>query len=197
MSINNSIYPRNLVMSPIGCFYCKSENEVKLFLIDYLFGLKACKDHYENADNDCKIYMNQNKIVLFHDALHNQTIKKLLDYLENEFSIIRSNGNIDNGWKILKSKYYCFSSITDYSSNITNSNNTIHNSEWCIKIEKDNENESIVKHITLLSLLDNKLDYYKDEEFVNILNKSIQILDNGIYKEYLNTKLSKNIIIQI
>jgi hypothetical protein len=196
MSINNSIYPRNLVMSPIGCFYCKSENEIKLFLIDHLFGLKACKDHYENANKDCKIYMHQNKIVLFQDALDNQIIKKLFDYLENEISIIRSNGNIDNGWKIIKSNYYCFTSITDFSSNITNGNNTIHNSEWCIKIEKDNENESIVKHITLLSLLDNKLDYYKNEEFVNILNKSIKILDNGIYKEYFNTK-SNEIIIKI
>jgi hypothetical protein len=38
----------------------------------------------------------------------------------------------------------------------------------------------------IFDFLNNKLKYCQIENFENILNKLITLLDNGIYKEYFN-----------
>jgi hypothetical protein len=59
---------------------------------------------------------------------------------------------------------------------------TKNNNNWKITLVKDD----IQKNIYIFDFLNNKLKYCQIENFENILNKLITLLDNGIYKEYFN-----------
>lgn len=97
-------------------------------------------------------------------------MKEFITILENNIQVIRSNGDIDDNWTF---------------ANIINDNLAIltkNKNNWKITLVKD----AIQKDIYFSDFLNDKLKYYQIENFENILNNLITLLDNGIYKEYFN-----------
>jgi hypothetical protein len=90
--------------------------------------------------------------------------------LGNNIQVIRSNGEIDNDWT--------FATIINDNPAILTKNKD----NWKITVVKD----VIQKDIYLSDFLNEKLKYYQIDNFENILNNLITLLDNGIYKEYFN-----------
>ena len=97
-------------------------------------------------------------------------MKEFRTILEDNIQVIRSNGNIDDNWSFA-------SFINDSPATIVKIENN-----WKITLVKDD----IQKDIYLSDFLNEKLKYSQIENFSNILNNLIALLDNGIYKEYFN-----------
>jgi hypothetical protein len=153
------------------CFYCNSNQSIITHEVEHRNkGILTCEEHEVLGIRDTKAYLHKHKIVFFRDILKYSEMKEFISILENNIQVIRSNGNIDDNWTF---------------ANIINDNPTIltkNKDNWKITVVKD----VIQKDIYFSDFLNDKLKYYQIENFENILNKLIALLDNGIYKEYFN-----------
>ena len=163
--------PCNLVLMTNKCFYCNSNQSIITHEVEHRNkGILTCNEHEVLGIRDTKAYLHKHKIVFFRDILKYPEMKEFISILENNIQVIRSNGHIDDNWTF---------------ANIINDNPAIltkNKNNWKITIVKD----AIQKDIYFSDFLNNKLKYYQIENFENILNKLIALLDNGIYKEYFN-----------
>jgi len=163
--------PCNLVLMTNKCFYCDSNQSIITHEVEHRNkGILTCNEHEVLGIRDTKAYLHKHKIVFFRDILKYSEMKEFISILENNIQVIRSNGNIDDNWTF---------------ANIINDNPAIltkNKNNWKITIVKD----VIQKDIYFSDFLNDKLKYYQIENFENILNKLITLLDNGIYKEYFN-----------
>jgi len=162
--------PCNLVLMTNKCFYCNSNQSIITHEVEYRNkGILTCEEHEVLGIRDTKAYLHKHKIVFFRDILKYSEMDEFKKILGN-IQVIRSNGDIDDDWKF---------------ANIINDNPAIltkNKNNWKITLVKDD----IQKDIYLSDFLNNKLKYYQIENFENILNNLITLLDNGIYKEYFN-----------
>jgi len=162
--------PCNLVLMTNKCFYCNSNQSIITHEVEHRNkGILTCEEHEVLGIRDTKAYLHKHKIVFFRDILKYSEMDEFKKILGN-IQVIRSNGDIDDDWKF---------------ANIINDNPAIltkNKNNWKITLVKDD----IQKDIYLSDFLNNKLKYYQIENFENILNKLIALLDNGIYKEYFN-----------
>ena len=85
--------PHSLVLTYMRCDYCNKE-DTKSFLIYDNFGIKTCDDHYELGKRDCKYYLQSNNMI------HLQDVQQLVDALPKSFSILRSSGEMQDGWSL-------------------------------------------------------------------------------------------------
>jgi hypothetical protein len=163
--------PCNLVLMTNKCFYCNSNQSIITHEVEHRNkGILTCNEHEVLGIRDTKAYLHKHKIVFFRDILKYSEMKEFISILENNIQVIRSNGHIDDNWTF---------------ANIINDNPAIltkNKNNWKITIVKD----AIQKDIYFSDFLNDKLKYYQIENFENILNKLIALLDNGIYKEYFN-----------
>jgi hypothetical protein len=152
------------------CFYCNSNQSIITHEVEHRNkGILTCEEHEVLGIRDTKAYLHKHKIVFFRDILKYSEMDEFKKILGN-IQVIRSNGDIDDDWKF---------------ANIINDNPAIltkNKNNWKITLVKDD----IQKDIYFSDFLNNKLKYYQIENFENILNKLITLLDNGIYKEYFN-----------
>lgn len=98
----SSLKPRRLVMTANLCFYC-GKPSTKIALIERLYGLKCCNDHAVAGARDCNAQLHNDKIIRLNDALDHEIIGcflKILKSLENGFPVLRSNGEIQDGWTV-------------------------------------------------------------------------------------------------
>ena len=95
-----ALEPCRLVMKTIHCFYCDAE-DARICSIEYLFGIRACDEHFPWAERDCKAYMHRNGEASYKDLKELLAFIKFTQWtesLEDGFQIERSNGSIDSGW---------------------------------------------------------------------------------------------------
>jgi len=95
-----ALEPCRLVMQTIHCFYCDAE-DARICSIEYLFGIRACNQHFPWAKRDCKAYMHCNGEAEYDDLKELPAFIKLTEWtesLDDGFQIERSNGSIDSGW---------------------------------------------------------------------------------------------------
>lgn len=85
--------PHNLVLTYMRCDYCEKE-DTKCCIIYDNFGIKTCDDHYELGKRDCKYYLQSN------DMIHLQDVQQLVDALPKSFPILRSSGEMQDGWSL-------------------------------------------------------------------------------------------------
>jgi hypothetical protein len=72
-------------------------------LIERLYGLKCCNDHISAGQRDCNAQLHEDKIIRLDDALNHEIIGRflrVLKSLENGFPVLRSSGEIQNGWTV-------------------------------------------------------------------------------------------------
>jgi hypothetical protein len=158
------------------CFYCDCAQSIITHEVEHRNkGILTCNEHEVLGIRDTKAYLHKHKIVFFRDILKYSEMKEFISILENNIQVIRSNGHIDDNWKF---------------ANIINDNPAIltkNKDNWKITVVKDViQKDAIQKDIYFSDFLNDKLKYYQIENFENILNKLIALLDNGIYKEYFN-----------
>ena len=95
-----ALEPCRLVMKTIHCFYCNTE-DARICSTEYLFGIRACDEHFPWAERDCKAYMHRNGEASYKDLKELPAFIKFTQWaesLEDGFQIERSNGSIDSGW---------------------------------------------------------------------------------------------------
>ena len=165
--------PCRLVLMRNKCFYCDCTQEIKTYEGECRNnGILTCKEHEDLGIRDIKadLHKRKHKIVLFYDLNKYSEMVEFKKILGNNIQVIRSNGEIDDNWTF---------------ANIINDNPAIltkNKNNWKITLVKDD----IQKDIYLSDFLNEKLKYSQIENFSNILNNLIALLDNGIYKEYFN-----------
>jgi hypothetical protein len=158
---------------PNKCFYCGCTKEILTHEVEHRNnGILTCKEHEDLCIRDIKadLHKRKHKIVFFHDILKYSEMIEFKKILGNNIQVIRSNGEIDNDWTFA-------TIINDNPAILTKNKNN-----WKITLVKDD----IQKDIYLSDFLNEKLKYYQIDNFENILNNLITLLDNGIYKEYFN-----------
>jgi len=162
--------PCNLVLMTNKCFYCDCKQSIITHEVEHRNkGILTCEEHESLGIRDTKAYLHKHKIVFFRDILNYSEMEEFKKILGN-FQVIRSNGHIDDNWTF---------------ANIINDNPAIltkNKDNWKMTVVKND----IQKDIYFSDFLNNKLKYCQIENFENILNKLITLLDNGIYKEYFN-----------
>lgn len=170
---NNTLIPRNLVMTLNECFYCGIKDP-DFIQIQRLFGLKACNDHKACAIRDCNAYMHNMKMVKFEDAIDNSKIAPFINYLQNKsggFSILRSNGNLEKGWILKPHVWYnpCLIGCVE--------------DEWHILCH--NPTKELEKSV--------KISSFASQVPIELINDAITTLNEGIYKnDYMLFNLYSN-----
>jgi hypothetical protein len=172
------------------CFYCNSNQSIITHEVEHRNkGILTCEEHEVLGIRDTKAYLHKHKIVFFHDISKYSEMDEFKKILGN-IQVIRSNGDIDDDWTFANM-------INDNPAILTKNKNN-----WKITLVKDViqkdaiqkdaiqkdaiQKDAIQKDIYLSDFLNNKLKYCQIENFENILNNLITLLDNGIYKEYFN-----------
>jgi hypothetical protein len=119
--------PISLVMRPLQCFYCESVAKGQS-LINHHEGIYVCDEHNKDGLRDCLAYLNRNKMIRIGDALSSPIIQPFLRALQSFFSIRRSDGSIESGWKI----HLSFFNPYVYIQQINN--------KWCVPGVKYGDN---------------------------------------------------------
>jgi hypothetical protein len=99
------LIPRRLVMTYDNCFYC-DESDADWEECFKFFGLKHCDRHKAAAIRDCKAYLHKEKLVNFKHAFAHPILGEFLRALsEKTFPVRRSNGEMQEGWKLQKKSF--------------------------------------------------------------------------------------------
>ena len=164
--MKNCLVPRSTVMTPMICFYCGQEqSKIGKGTLYHLFGIKHCDNHVTNAIRDCNAYQHRENLLVM-DKIKNPEILKFIDSLDGlpeGFSVERSNGEIQTGWKINKGYFYEPAFITKI------------NGYWTIPCT----NGETYKNVKLI----NFICFVPIENISKIVEDIIDILNEGIYKK--------------
>ena len=157
------IEPQSLVMTPMGCFYCKVDNDtVRPIHIYWLFGLKCCAEHKTAGKRDCRAWMHKNGYVKLKDAFDNTALCSLLNILDSrEFKVKRTSGEIQDGWRLNKG---------DEVDTVFIQRNEDH---WMIPCGHLEPNDYIRKFVNLTDL--------SDVVPAELIEECLRVLDSGIY----------------
>ncbi len=164
--------PRSLVMRHQCCDYCRTVN-VNHITIKHLFGIMACDEHKPLAKRDIKAWLGRHGMVKLKDAQKNPELEKFLNVLdgfkESGFQVIRSNGDLDNGWVLHSHRVwdpFFFSK---------------HEDRWTFPAET--LDGKLVKGVELQDYLRDDLAAHFPEGFKKIVQGAIDSLNAGLYNE--------------
>ena len=164
------IKPRNLRMTVAACFYCGNPEE-SYMCIEWMFGLKHCKNHKEAAVRDCKAYMHENKLVTFRYADEHPILGPFLKMMEQEFPVLRSNGEFQPGWTLNRGFMTCDTLLF------------VDGGEWILHVALNGD--VIKKGVSIASLKRPEVASYFPEGFQELVDQVLFCLVDGIfYKEY-------------
>ena len=152
------------------CFYYKKQDEtIKWIYVDRLLGMKVFNEHNENTESDMESYMKKHKIVHVKEAILLPEVKELFDFLTDDIKIVRTNGTVDSGWKLLHNFYEFFPSFKKVDG------------VWRFPVIKESSDlDYTTKMIHISSMFDKKLDYHKSENFVKLVENAISSLETKV-----------------
>ena len=166
--VYTSLAPRSLVMTRDSCFYCGAGNP-GFVEIKHLFGMKACDLHMAVANRDCRAYLHKEKMVIFDDAYKHNILGELLNMIKTTtFPVLRSSGELQEGWMLNEVKF-------DMDTMITYN---VSDGEWMIPAKLVKEGAAILtKYIPIVNLkMANKFP-------VDLIDKAVFCLIDGIYSK--------------
>ncbi len=184
---NNALTPQRLVMVRNECFYCGHIEDVKQTMIEHLFGIRHCSHHSILAYRDCKAYLHENKLVDINDIKNEEPYKRFVNvFKDKKFSIIRSNGNVDDGWQLKEDSFIdkAFLSCKD--------------GYWYISLCKYAGKDIITKGFKISDFNDERLmklnkDIYP-ANFIDLQKDLMHFLEKGVYKRFYESH--KNVMNQ-
>lgn len=176
----SALKPRRLVMTANVCFYC-GRSSTGLKLIERLYGLKHCDNHAEAATRDCNAYLHEEKIIRLHDAFDHEIIGRflrILKSLENGFPVLRSSGEIQDGWTV-------------HELGWEGTFLRLHDGDWKLhvlwKSPDGNFHNDILKYIPIIHFkMRDIYDRIKDQipnDFLSLVDQVIFCMVDGIYSK--------------
>ena len=171
-------------MTRAECFYCFEKDEESSpnpTMIHYNFGLRHCEKHKAAGERDCRAYMYREGMVRFKDAMKHacfQAFVRHLEELPNGFPVRRSNGELQNGWKLQKE-------ITRIDPIFVLKIRGF----WAITVEKD---MTIQKNIPLTHF-EGIVPQDVLDECIKLFASEIYKKDNEEYEAYLNRDVSNEV----
>jgi len=165
-----SVEPTSLIMRDNRCAYCNNES-VSDYGEIYLFGISHCHEHVLAARRDYNAYLHKNNHVTLYDAFTNIHLRPLLTFLENnDVHVSRTNGIIENNWRLRKANFADFIRISKI------------NNMWCVPMIHNNH---ITKNVPIISFLNPEILISNAAvfplNFVQMIQDALTILDAGIY----------------
>jgi len=160
------------------CDYCAGP-EKKNALIEHLYGIQACVEHYPLAQRDCKADLARNGMVRYKDAVLVSECAKVLDILAslNGFNVKRTSGDIESNW-------YVRSTSDIFEPAFL----TCHEGVWYIPCcnDKAGTPKYVKKGIPLSWFLTSDLGCTLPPEFPTLCEAALKVLERGVYKAELD-----------
>jgi hypothetical protein len=165
-----ALEPCRLVMKTIHCFYCDAE-DARICSIEYLFGIRACNQHFPWAKRDCKAYMHRNGEAEYDDLKALPAFIKFTEWaesLDDGFQIERSNGSIDSGWTWnVKELLQRFPQESPYPN------------KWGIHVTS--RDKSLNRYVPLENFLRSVIYPNQTPEFRTMITDCLFVLLQGVY----------------
>jgi hypothetical protein len=167
--------PIRTVMFRNVCSYCEREYDYAA-RCEFQYAVLACnnEEHMRWARRDAKAWLHRNGHVL-REEYSVEPLFQQTDLLTTYIKVKRTNGNIDDDWKIRKPVIDDFASLYFF------------NDEWHIPVIKNGDTEDIYKCIPISHL---KMSI--GEEFYHLVDALITKLNTGFYTteaaEYENAR---------
>ena len=171
--MSHTIEPTSLVMRYNRCFYCSADSTGD-YGESHIFGIRHCAAHATAARRDYGAFLHTIDKVALHDAYNNAQLNPLLIFLETtDMNIRRTNGTIENNWRLRQPNYADFIRICKIGD------------EWCVPMIHNNhitKNVPLVHFIepTILAANANNLP----ENFTQMIRDALKILEAGIYHSF-------------
>jgi hypothetical protein len=157
-------------MKTIHCFYCDAE-DAHIYSTEYLFGIRACNQHFPWAKRDCKAYMHRNGEAEYDDLKALPAFIKFTEWtesLDDGFQIERSNGSIDSGWTWnVKELLRRFPEDSPYPNN------------WGIHVTS--RDMSLNRYVPLENFLRSVIYPNQTPEFRTMITDCLFVLLQGVY----------------
>jgi hypothetical protein len=170
LKMKYALEPCRLVMKTIHCFYCDAE-DAHIYSTEYLFGIKACNQHFPWAKRDCKAYMHRNGEAEYDDLKALPAFIKFTEWtesLDDGFQIERSNGSIDSGWTWnVKELLRRFPEDSPYPNN------------WGIHVTS--RDMSLNRYVPLENFLRSVIYPNQTPEFRTMITDCLFVLLQGVY----------------
>jgi hypothetical protein len=170
LKMKYALEPCRLVMKTIHCFYCDAE-DAHIYSTEYLFGIRACNQHFPWAKRDCKAYMHRNGEAEYDDLKALPAFIKFTEWtesLDDGFQIERSNGSIDSGWTWnVKELLRRFPEDSPYPNN------------WGIHVTS--RDMSLNRYVPLENFLRSVIYPNQTPEFRTMITDCLFVLLQGVY----------------
>ena len=170
LKMKYALEPCRLVMQTIHCFYCDAE-DAHIYSTEYLFGIRACNQHFPWAKRDCKAYMHRNGEAEYDDLKALPAFIKFTEWtesLDDGFQIERSNGSIDSGWTWnVKELLRRFPEDSPYPNN------------WGIHVTS--RDMSLNRYVPLENFLRSVIYPNQTPEFRTMITDCLFVLLQGVY----------------
>jgi hypothetical protein len=157
--------PERLIMRPAKCRYCSAEHDFDIEVGDRE-GIRTCTRHKPDAERDCNAHLHKTCLVRLRDA--RTALATFFDALPETFSVIRTSGEIDPGWKVPFDVYELqfVSKIRDV--------------DWGIPVIKGTGETATTKAVRLTDFLKPALQI--PGLTADVIHQSLATLDAGVYK---------------
>lgn len=159
--------PQSLCMAPCRCAYCG----VAAFghhMVEDLFGIIACEAHEEDAARDICAYLHRNGQVRLLTAKTLDGVKPFFDALPATFSIRRTSGAIDPGWRLPTGYGEVWARMRCVAGS------------WVIPVEKMEGENKWSRTVSLASFLEQEVAI--PGITVEVVAAAVAVLDAGVYK---------------
>jgi len=162
-------------MTTDTCFYCDAPC-TSFYTIERLFGLKCCDIHKQVARRDCRAHLHKEKFVSMRDAQTHPILGKFLGALQTPFPVLRSNGELQDGWTLRNYNPWEYTYIS------------YHDGEWVLPVTwqspDDDSTKNLVKHTPIANFkLPTIYESVKNTLPLSLIDEVLHCLIDGVYSE--------------
>jgi hypothetical protein len=179
--MTHTIEPTSLVMRYNRCFYCQADSTGD-YGESHIFGIRHCAAHAAAARRDYGTFLHKIDKVALHDAYNNPQLRPLLIFLEmTDMNIRRTNGMIENNWRLRRPNYADFVRICKIGK------------DWCVPMI---HNSHITKNVPLVHFLEATIlaanANILPDNFAQMVRDALMVLEAGIYHSFYMEAASLN-----
>ena len=169
--------PSSLVMRFRVCDYCRKPeydsdaNDAKCGTVSiiYNYGILSCKEHTSWAKRDCNAYLGRIGRIQMCDAEAVPAINRFLTALRERyggFPVLRTNGDIDHGWKIKGPTF-------DRADHICR----MPDLKWALMVETIDTSRNILKGVNISDYLRDDIICHFPDGFKKIVEDALTAFD--------------------